>query len=175
MKRLISLAALAMLLPVSAIRADLPPPPPKPGDAVPLAIVVDEKAAPAKLTIPKSLVATMKASLENSSDTSYASISNSTIAAGLSLSLALAFGGVWLVRNRTSPGMKNFAILLGAVSLLGVGAFTVLADKAPGGKRPPLPAGEAVIVTVVEDGIATPVTLTVSKDKLAKAIEKAAK
>jgi hypothetical protein len=175
MKRLISLAALAMLLPVAAIRADLPPLPPRAGDPVPLVIVVDEKAAPAKLTIPKGLVATMKASLENGGDASYATISTSTIAAGLSLSLALAFGGVWLVRHRTSPGMKNFAILLGAVSLLGVGAFTVFADRPPVGKRPALAPGEAVIVTVVDDADARTVTLTVSKDKLAKALEKAAK
>ncbi len=172
--RRLSLLVFALLASLSSTARADEPVPHKPGDKVPLAIVVDDKAAPAKLTIPKELVATMKASLDNYSGDSYAGTSMPTVAAGLSLSLALAFGGVWLVRNRTSPGMKNLVLLIGAFTLLVFAGANVFADFSPLKKRPAVPANELVVVTVV-DREGAPITLTVTKEKLAKAIEAAAK
>jgi hypothetical protein len=176
MKRL-SAALLALFLTASVVRADVPAPPAphKPGDPVPFVIVVDDKAAPAKLTVPKELIGAMRAALDNADGNSYASAATPTVAAGLSLSLALAFGGVWLMRSRAGQGGKHLAILVGAVALFAVTGVSVFADKAPGGgKRPLLPASELIVVTIV-DKEAGPITLTVTKDKLTKSLEAAAK
>jgi hypothetical protein len=163
--------ALVLLLGVScSVRADESVPR-KPGDAAPLVIVVDEKGAPAKLTIPKELVATMRAALDDANGNSFAS-ATPTVAAGLSLSLALAFGGVWLVRHRAGQGAKNIALLLGGLALFTVAGANVLANFGPA-KRPP-PASELVVVATV-DKEGAPITLTITKDKLTKAIEAARK
>jgi hypothetical protein len=172
MKRISSAVLLVLFLTATVVRADLAVPR-KPGDAAPFVIVVDEKAAPAKLTVPKELIGAMRAALDNADGNTYASATTPTVAAGLSLSLALAFGGVWLVRSRAGTGGKNIAILVGTVSLLAVGGVSVFADR-PAFKRPITPPGELIVVTVV-DKEAGPITLTVTKDKLAKALEAAAK
>lgn len=155
-------AAVALLALVQIARADKAPPPPK-ENAYPLVIEADPKVQEAKLVIPRAMLGKMKAGLDEDRGSNLAS--TNTVIAGAALTLALAFGGLWIVRR--GPGAaRNTALLVGAVAFFGItGALS--ADLAV----PKLPAKtDTVIIEVVDKG--DEVKLVVNKDKLVKVVEK---
>jgi hypothetical protein len=97
----------------------------------------DEKATEARLLIPRDVWQQMRAGLDGD-DTKAAALTSfnpggaQTVMAGLFLSLALAFGGLWLVRSRERAGKFGPAALcLAALVLCGAAARAVFANAGP--------------------------------------------
>lgn len=147
--------------------ADRPAPPVKKDDgAVPLVIQVDMKAQQNKLLIPKEMLGKLKADA-GAEPKSLAKLH--TMVAGLSLALALAFGGVWMMKHRGQTGGRALALLVGAVTALLIGgAAMVWADVAPRSQPFPVPGpvNSNVIIEVVEKG--TEIKLIITRDQLTK-------
>jgi len=149
---------------VPAARADLRPPPPKEPTA-PLVIEAGPKVEEARLIIPKKMLGDLKAELDREEKGGIAGTSRmQTIIAGVAMTMALAFSGLWLVR-RGPNGSRHLALLLGAVAFFGIGA-AVMADRAP--PRDPART-DKVSIQVTDKG--DEVKLIINKAKLAKAIE----
>jgi hypothetical protein len=99
-------------------------------------VAPDEKATEAKLLIPRDVWQQMRAGLDGD-DTKAAGLASfnpggaQTVMAGLFLSLALAFGGVWLVRSRGQRRFGTAALCVAALALCGAGAGVVFANAGP--------------------------------------------
>lgn len=92
----------------------------------------DEKASEAKLLIPREIWGQMKAQLDGKGAQSAGATSRffnmtsaQTVVSGIFLSMAFAFGGVWLVRSRKGTQQK-----LSRVAALGVVALLLLSGTA---------------------------------------------
>ena len=57
--------------------------------------------------------------------------STRTIMAGLSLFVAIAFGGIWLVRSQSSRAQKTFAAVLLGTAVLGLASMVAQGNAAP--------------------------------------------
>lgn len=148
-------------------RADVPAPPPK-EPTYPLVIEAYPKVAEGKLIIPRKMLGEMKGALDNEGSDRYGSTLPAlhTIIAGMALAMALAFGGLWLVRKGPG-GTRSLALLIGAVAFLGIGALA-FADRRPA----PVPAAnrwDKIVIEVTDKG--DEVKLIVNKQKLSKALE----
>ena len=162
------LAAALVLVLGRPVLADLPVGPLPSPNAKPFVIEADPNAKEAKLTIPREMLGKMKASAEQGNeDEAYASSARThTIIAGVALTMALAFSGLWLVR-RTPGGSRNLALLIGALGFLGISGALYANKAAP---KPAIDLTNFVIIEVVDKGDA--VKLVVNKDKLSKVPEK---
>jgi hypothetical protein len=163
-----SLAALALMLAVAQTsRADVPAPPPK-DPSYPLVIDAQPKAAEARLIIPQKMLGKMRSDAGQGNENEASAFAPSrlqTIVAGAALAMAIAFGGLWLVR-RGPGGTRSLALLVGAVAFLGIGA-TLWAD---GVIRPaPVNRTDRVIIEITDKG--DDIKLIVNKAKLAKLVE----
>lgn len=137
MKRLTWLVGIVMIASSAGLaniaRPDTPPsktPKPKSGSVISthMSIRLDRDAKEARLIIPRSQLKQLRAELEQIDDgdgTAAATIPGpsrtQTIVAGLFLSLALVFGGVWFVRSgheatKMGKGMIVLAVLAGIAS-----------------------------------------------------------
>jgi len=141
MKRLFSLFALTAILSVIALAdvrlPDTPTPKPLPkGKQMEMFIDVTSEVDEPTLVIKKSSAKRLRAALDEAenSDNSTASVeakpnlgSVQTVIAGTFLSLALVFGGVWLVRSKPSRTTIGLFLIL----ILGSSSLLVLANVAP--------------------------------------------
>jgi len=136
-------ALLALVLFAGAtVWANGPPnqrrPDPQPGSVGKVEIRVDEKADQARLLIPRRFVFERRADAGNGfDDKSLGAARPSPLhlaVAGLALSLALTFGGLWLVRSRVHLRARNVALLLTTCTLLALGGV-LLANGPPPGSR----------------------------------------
>ena len=105
-------------------------------------IATDEKVKEARLIIPRAIFQQMRAQLDgNGSQTAAATTrffnmtGAQTVVSGIFLSLAFAFGGVWLVRSRKGAERTARAVALG-VSLLLIGGITAGVAYANAGPPP---------------------------------------
>lgn len=148
-------------------KADVPPPLPK-EPTYPLVIEGHPKMAEAKLIIPRKMLGEMKGALDREGTDQYGSALSPmhTVIAGAALAMALAFGGLWLVR-KGAGGTRSLALLIGAVAFLGIGALA-FADRRPA-PRPETSRWDKVIIEVTDKG--DEVKLIVNKAKLTKALE----
>jgi hypothetical protein len=94
------------------------------------------KSGEARLLIPRSVLEQMRAGLDGDGSRSSAlAFFNTggaqTIVAGLFLSLALAFGGLWLMRSRGQRRLGPAALCVAALALCGVAATAVYANAGP--------------------------------------------
>jgi hypothetical protein len=94
------------------------------------------KSGEARLLIPRSVLEQMRAGLDGEGSRSSAlAFFNAggaqTVVAGLFLSLALAFGGLWLVRSRSQRRLGPAALCLAALALCGVAATAAYANAGP--------------------------------------------
>jgi hypothetical protein len=180
MKQLIGvltvLGLLACALP--SVRAnEAAPPRVKPDNAsaaAPFVIVVDDGVKQPRLEIPRKVLSNLKAAADGQDgDTRHAALLPQlhTIIAGVALSLALTFGGLWLVRSRRRA--TGAAVLVAALALAAVGG--VLWANVP----PPLPPtqlpagiplGDKATVQVVDEGDA--IRLVASSKQLAGVMDK---
>jgi hypothetical protein len=143
---------------------------------MPLVIEIDDKVQQPRLEIP-SAAFRFRAALdgdasgERHADTG-ALRPGHTIVAGLAFSMALCSGGIWLVRRRGHPGVRNLTLLLtvtGAVvlfaSVVGAWAASPRPDLGPD-------AAERVSVEIKakNDGR---IKLVLTKKQLAKLVEQA--
>jgi hypothetical protein len=138
----LALAALLLAAGVSA-SADVAPPdkakskPPKVSPFIaPMRISPDVKPGEARLVIPRSVLERMRAGLDgdDSRSAAFAYFNTSgaqTLMAGLFLSLAFAFGGVWLVRSRGQRRLGPAALCVAALALCGVAATAAHANAGP--------------------------------------------
>lgn len=135
-----SLIAVGVVLTFSvATFADIaaPKPSPKQGKMVlhtSLVIEPDSQARQARLQIDQESLRQILGSMENQPGTGAAAITTSpkqTIIAGISLFLAMSFGGVWLLRSHTSRGQKTVAVVLTASAFLGVAAILTKGNAGP--------------------------------------------
>ncbi|HEX4898945.1 MAG TPA: hypothetical protein VFV61_00345 [Pyrinomonadaceae bacterium] len=134
-------AASLLLFALNDARADLAPAPSpqKPGKIVlhtSLSVVPDSKAYQARLQISQDSLNEIRAALgevpgNGSSAQSLAHNSQRTIIAGLSLFLALSFGGVWLARSAARRSQKAMAAVLTGVAVLGAAAVITRANAGP--------------------------------------------
>jgi hypothetical protein len=144
MKCRVNFLALAALLLVTAVSAsaDVAPPDklknksPKVSPTVGMLIQPDPKAGEAKLIIPRSVLEQMRAGLDGD-DSRAAALAffntggAQTLMAGIFLSLAFAFGGVWLVRSRAQRRLGPAALCVAALALCGVAATAAYANAGP--------------------------------------------
>jgi hypothetical protein len=100
--------------------------------------------------------------------------STRTIIAGLSLFVAIAFGGIWLVRSQSGRGQKTFAAVL-----LGTAVLTLASLVAQGNAAPPFfrwrslttnlsqgrPTTGEIMIEVVKEGDGMKLILPVAKTK----------
>lgn len=137
----LALAALLLLVTVSA-SADIAPPDKaknkssKDSPMMSMLIQPDLKAREAKLIIPRSLLEQMRAGLdgEDSRGAALAFFNTGgaqTLMAGIFLSLAFAFGGVWLVRSRGQRRLGPASLCVAALALSGVAATAAYANAGP--------------------------------------------
>ncbi|HEY7785019.1 MAG TPA: hypothetical protein VIB00_09845 [Pyrinomonadaceae bacterium] len=102
-----------------------------------IAIETDPKANEARLQISQATLKELQAavaSIPNDSQQDAGSITRSstrTLVAGLSLFLAISFGGVWMVRSGSSRGQKTFAAILIGGALLGGAAVITRGNAGP--------------------------------------------
>ena len=94
------------------------------------------KSSEARLLIPREVLQQMRAGLdgEDARGSALAFFNTGgaqTVVAGLFLSLALAFGGLWLVRSRGQRRLGPAALCLAALALCGVAATSVYANAGP--------------------------------------------
>lgn len=97
-------------------------------------IDTDEKAKEAKLVIPRAVFQQMTAQLDGNDSSSAATTTRffnmtnaQTVMSGIFLSMAFAFGGVWLVRSRKGAERTARAVALGVALLLVVGVTASVA------------------------------------------------
>jgi len=139
------LFSLALLISIAVqARADLAPEPkpsPKVGKVVlhtSLVLEPDAKGYEARLQIGEDSLRELRAALDDTatSSNSHSIFKNSTqtILAGISLFLALSFGGVWLARSTATRNQKTIA------AILITGAFLSAATIATRGNVGPPPA-----------------------------------
>jgi hypothetical protein len=132
-----ALAALVLMSISSLTFADIPNPntlngkkPQNSELTMQMQIATDEKAKEARLIIPRGVWQQMKAELDGTDSqtagvTRFLDMSGAqTIMSGIFLSLAFAFGGVWLVRSRGNPKPRaaalGVAVLLAGITATGV-------------------------------------------------------
>jgi hypothetical protein len=164
----------------------VPPDLPKPKKESPttsVVIVANDQVKEARLQIPRKLVKDLQVGglFPEGGDarTENRLPALNTLVAGLTLSLALTLGGLWLVRQRRrTPGRGATALLLAAAVLLGASGALVWANVPPR-ERPPQPANPTgmplpgkVAIEIVDKGDA--ITLIVNRGELAKIVDKAA-
>jgi hypothetical protein len=94
------------------------------------------KSSEARLLIPREVLQQMRAGLdgEDARGSALAFFNTGgaqTVMAGLFLSLALAFGGVWLVRTRGRRRLGTAALCVAAMALCGAAATAVYANAGP--------------------------------------------
>jgi hypothetical protein len=178
MNRLLWTLALVVLL-GGQLAANPPAPPPKPpvkepaAAAVPMNVVIDDKATEPKLVIPKKVLATLKADAGDPDPDTRRVEHLHLIVAGCALTLALTFGGLWLVRGRRKPGSTALLVL---VALGGVVAVTSMVWANAGPPRLPAPPGiplaDKVTIETSEQG--DTILLFVTRDQLTKIVDKSA-
>jgi hypothetical protein len=162
-------AAFGLSMLPSSARADLAPPVPPVKD-VKFVVEVDEKAKAPKLIVPQNLTtvrnrprpggAPQKDKNEQVNVIELESTEtpidptprnpNHLMIAGVALTLALGFGGVWLIRRQGKMGTRALAIMLAAGGSLAVTTL-VWANAAPPPVKPP-PAKERVLLPVAFNG-----------------------
>jgi hypothetical protein len=145
---------------------------------VSLTVEVDDRVKEARLQIPANLLPAAGAAPARGADAGPWHLP--TVVAGVALTLALASGGLWLLRRGTARRVAAGALLLG---LFAMGGAALFADIPPGRgrpKRPPAPPGPLptlllpadvrlapeIVVEVVEKGDG--VKLIVNKAMLGK-------
>ena len=138
----LALAALLLAATVSA-SADVAPPdkaknksPKAAPFTAPMMIDPNSKTGEAKLLIPRSVLEQMRAGLDgdDSRSAAFAYFNTGgaqTLMAGVFLSLAFAFGGVWLVRSRGQRRLGPAALCVAALALCGVAATAAYANAGP--------------------------------------------
>jgi hypothetical protein len=148
MKRRVNYLALVALLLASAVPAfaDIALPKENKGKSpknsaftTPMRIAPDEKVKEAKLVIPREVWQQMKAGLDDPDSLNAATAGRTfnfggaqTVMSGLFLSLALAFGGVWLVRSRKQAvRFGPAALCIVAFALCGAFAGAAYANAGP--------------------------------------------
>jgi hypothetical protein len=94
------------------------------------------KSGEARLLIPREVLQQMRAGLDGEGSRSsalafFSAGGAQTVVAGLFLSLALAFGGLWLVRARGQRRLGPAALCLAALALCGVAATAAYANAGP--------------------------------------------
>jgi len=107
--------------------------------ATTLRLAPDDDAKEAKLVIPRDVWQQMKAGLDGGDSQTAASVTSAfnanglqTAVAGFFMSLAFAFGGVWLVRLRkTSARLGPAALSIVALALCGAAAGAAYANAGP--------------------------------------------
>jgi hypothetical protein len=139
MKRLLLLACIIFAT-SSLVFGDIARPKAKNAKAIDamLSIRIDATAKEARLRIPKSQIAQLRAQLDemDGDGQTAASVSSSvhtqTIVSGVLLSLALVFGGVWFARKgkTASKATRAAAVLVGIVASAAFAAF-VFANAGP--------------------------------------------
>jgi hypothetical protein len=102
-----------------------------------IAVETDSKANEARLQISEATLKELQtaiASMPSDSQQNVAASTRSstrTLVAGLSLFLAISFGGVWMVRFGSSRGQKTFAAILIGGALLGAAAVITRGNAGP--------------------------------------------
>jgi hypothetical protein len=142
-------------------------------------IETTDKAQETRVQIPAALFR-MRAELdtENSNEKRAEANGLPTMMVGLSLALAMSFGGLWLARQRGFTGGRSLALCLGTLTFLAISTALVWANAPPpdlgrrlGAVKPmQIDPTERVIVEIVGKNDST-VKLIISKDKLAKLVE----
>jgi hypothetical protein len=144
--------------------------------AMPLVIEIDEKVEEARLVIPSAAFHFRAALDKENASEQRADIGTRPdvhlIMAGLSLSLALCLGGVWLVRRGSHLTINSETFPLAAVALAVVLATGVAAWSAAPRYAPGPAAGERVSV-VIKANFDDKMRLIVNKKQLAKIVEQA--
>jgi hypothetical protein len=147
----------------------MPQPAPKAAEPAPLVIKIDDDAKRAKLQIPYEAIGVVRAALDAAEEPTQTAGAGSlpTVASGCALALAVSFLGLWLVRSGDS--FRKRGLVLGAVAMivLAAGSATIGADK---GKKEAVDPSETVVVEITKER-GVPVTLTITKARLTKAIE----
>ncbi|MEO6392344.1 MAG: hypothetical protein ABIP75_10865 [Pyrinomonadaceae bacterium] len=146
MKKLFALTAFAVLLGIAGIaRADIPPPPNMNNQklntgaplgttqgSTPFAIEQRSDIDAARLQIPRSVLANMQAAGGTTNPTGGMSgEAMRTLFAGVFLSCALAFGGVWVLRSRKDPAARVAAMMMIAFAVAGTATTIAWANAAP--------------------------------------------
>lgn len=183
--RIVATLAVAALLgwTVGSLRADLAPPKPVVGKPAPFVIEVDEKAKEPRLIVPEDLIPGLRADVGLENEGRRAGIGDlpgRTLVAGLALALAVAFGGLWVVRSRFQPGSRYLAGAVVALVALGAGTALVLANAAP--PPPPPRPGQVELpvafrgkVVLEKHARGNSIRLIVNSDTLKKMTEEKAK
>lgn len=105
-----------------------------------MTVETDSKAEEARLQISSATLKELRVALAELPEDSTATESRvqvttpnrqRTVLAGISIFLALSFGGVWLVRSTTSRGQKALAALLFGGAILGAAAIMTRANAGP--------------------------------------------
>lgn len=142
-KCLAMLFSLGLLVALTAVdaRADLAPPKPSPKTPkvvlhTSLRVEPDAKGNEARLQIGENSLRELRAALNNlpndgSRTQSISQSSTRTILAGLSLFLALSFGGVWLARSNSTRNQKAIAALLIVSGFLSAAAIITRGNAGP--------------------------------------------
>jgi hypothetical protein len=134
----IALAALVLTATTTLAFADIANPDNRKTQANPspkmqMQIATDEKAKEARLIIPREIWQQMKAQLDGNGSQNAAATTRfnmtgaQTIVSGIFLSLAFAFGGVWLMRTRKGADRLSRATALGAAVILLCGLTATIA------------------------------------------------
>lgn len=145
MKRRFNYLALAALLLATAVSASADVPNPdkaknKPPKVQPftaqMMIDPNTKSGEARLLIPREVLQQMRAGLDGedargSALAFFNAGGAQTVMAGLFLSLALAFGGVWLVRSRGRRRLGTAALCVATLALCGAAATAAYANAGP--------------------------------------------
>jgi len=148
MKKLLAITGLLLLISTAAFadiaRPDRSPnrvPKPKSGINSTLVIRLDQKVNEAKLIIPRSQIKDLRAQLdelEGDQDTAAAATSpatfsrTQTIVSGMFLSLAMVFGGIWVVRSgkAATRGGKSLVVVAVVAGIASAATF-VYANAGP--------------------------------------------
>jgi hypothetical protein len=153
--------------------------------AVPLVIEVTDKAQEAHVQIPNVLLRT-RAGLDNPNSDEQRAEGNElpavhTMMMGVALSLALAFGGLWLTRQSGFSAARNLVILAGAMTFAAITGAVVWANAQPSmvPRTPANPAQKSdptdkVFVEIMGKNDGT-VRLIISKDRLMKLVDETTK
>jgi hypothetical protein len=143
----VALAALVLLATAALCFADIAKPDnrnrtSKSDLKIQMQIATDDKMKEARLIIPRSIFQQMSAQLDDNNSPSAATTARffnmtgaQTVISGIFLSLAFAFGGVWLVRSRQGAERTARAVAL-SVALLLVGGITASVAYANAGPPP---------------------------------------
>lgn len=145
MNRLINGCALALLLLAACTSALANAPDPSiarrgANVAIPMRIAPDRQATEAKLVIPRAVWQQMRAGLDgNDAQSAVAATARfhnlggaQTVMAGIFLSLAFAFGGVWLVRTRKQTDrLTRVALGVAVLALCSATASIAYANAGP--------------------------------------------